>query len=214
MNMPLMDDEREALIMGVVIAGGGSVFLLVCGLIWGFPWQAILLVAAVTVVLGVTLSAMTLAEVRRDAERKSRSRGLLTAWAGRNGGRCETDLDAFTADGEEWKLPASPLFRGELLAVVHRDGVEVGIACSTVDEGLEGGNSWYTAILVRLSEKRPPARLHRRDAGRLDLPQDVKSVETGRQELCVWYVGWPDASHVLDTRVDAAVRLAASLPET
>lgn len=199
--------------MGVAIAGGGSALLLVGGLIWGFPWQVILLVVAFTVVLGVAISAMTLAEVRRDAERQARSRAMLTAWAGRNGGRCETDLAALTTDGEQWKLPASPLFRGEVLAVVHRDGVEVGIACSIVDDGLEGGNSWYTAILVRLTEERPPTRLHRREIRRLDLPPGVVSVETGRQELCVRYVGWPDASPVLDTRVDAAVRLAASPQE-
>ncbi|MGW2051048.1 hypothetical protein ACWCPF_38685 [Streptomyces sp. NPDC001858] len=199
--------------MTVVLAGGGSAFLLVCGIIWGFPWQAIALVIAFMVVLGVALPASTLAQVRRDAARQASSRGTLTAWARRNGGRCESDVAAFSADGEQWKLPASPLFQGELLAVLRRNDVEVGIACCIVDEGLEAGNSWYTAILVRLSEQRPPVRLHRREIRELDLPEGVASVEMGRQELCVRYAGWPDRPQLLDARVDAAVRLAASLPQ-
>ncbi|MPY60192.1 hypothetical protein [Streptomyces spongiae] len=110
-----MDDERETLITGAVIGGGGTALLLVCGLIWGFPWHAMLLVVAFTVVLGFAIAAMSLADVRRDAERRARS------------------------------------LRGDLPAVVHRDGVEAGIVCST-DGDAEG------------------------EIRRLGLPQDVESV--------------------------------------
>lgn len=208
----LMDDEREALIMAAVIGGGGSALLLVCGLIWEFPWQVMLLVVAFTVVLGGLIAAMSLADVRRDAERRASSRVALLAWACLNGGRCETDLAAFTTDGEEWELPASLLFRGELLAVGHRDGVEVGITCSTNND-LEGGTTWHMAVWVRLSEERSPARLRRQEIRRLGLPQGVGSVTMDGRELRVGYRGWPDDFLALGVRVDAAVRLAASLQE-
>jgi hypothetical protein len=103
-------------------------------------------------------------------------------------------------------------FCGTLLAVGHRDGVEVGIACST-DWDLEGGTTWRMAVLVRLFEERSPARLRRREIHRLGLPQGVASVAMGGRELCVRYQGWPDDFVALNARVDAAVRPAASLQE-
>jgi hypothetical protein len=155
---------------------------------------------------------MSLAGARREEERMANSRVTLLAWAALNGGRCETDLAAFTTDGEGWELPVSPLFRGELLAVGHRDGVEVGIACST-DNSYEVGTTWHIAVLVRLSEERSPARLRRREIRRLGVPQGVGSAAVGGRVLCVRYEGWPEDFVALNARVDAAVRLAASLQE-
>lgn len=123
--------------MGAFIGGGGVALLLVFDLFWRFPWQVMLLLVAGLVVLGGLIAAMSLADVRRETDRRESSRVSLLAWAVLNGGRCETDLAAFTTDGGGWELPASPLFCGTLLAVGHRDGVEVGIACST-DWDLEG----------------------------------------------------------------------------
>ncbi|WP_159062991.1 hypothetical protein [Streptomyces scabiei] len=180
------------------------------GLIWGAPWQAILVVVAFTAVLGGVITAKSLADVQRDAERRASSHGALITWAGRNMGRCGTDLAAFTTDGEGWALSASPLFRGELLAVGYRDGVEVGIACSTY-EGAEGETNWYTVVLVRLPEERAPARLRSREIRQLGLPRGAESVEMDGRVLRVGYGGWPEGSLALNARVDAAVRVAASL---
>ncbi|MER5904907.1 hypothetical protein ABT150_33255 [Streptomyces mirabilis] len=210
--MRLTVDERDTLIMGAFIGGGGAALLLVFDLFWRFPWQVVLLLVAGMVVLGGLIAAMSLADVRREADRRESSRVSLLAWAVLNEGRCETDLAAFTADREGWELPASPLFCGTLLAVGHRDGVEVGIACST-DWDLEGGTIWRMTVLVRLSEERSPARLRRREIHRLGLPQGVVSVSMGGRELCVRYQGWPDDFVALNARVDAAVHLAASLQE-
>lgn len=173
--MRVMDDERAALIMGAVIGGGGSALVLVCGVIWAFPWQVMLFFVAFMVVLGGLLAAMSLAGVRREEQRR-----------------------------------ASPLFRGELLAAGHRDGVEVGIACST-DNSCEVGTTWHIPVLVRLSEERSPARLRRREIRRLGVPQGVGSAAVGGRVLCVRYEGRPDDFVALNARVDAAVRLAASL---
>ncbi|MFF7470273.1 hypothetical protein [Streptomyces sp. NPDC008092] len=210
--MRLTDDARDTLITGAVIGGGGAALLVGCGLFWGFPWQVLLLLVAVMAVLGGLIAAMSFADGRREAERRENSRVSLLAWVVVNGGRCETDLAAFTADGEGWESPKSPLFRGTLLAVGHRDGVEVGISCAT-DFCSEGGTTWHTAVLVRLGEERSPARLGRREIHRLGLPRRVTSVAMDGRELCVRYGGWPDDFVALNTQVDAAVRLAASLPE-
>ncbi|WP_329374905.1 hypothetical protein [Streptomyces sp. NBC_01483] len=186
--------------------------VLVCELFWRFPWQVIVLLAAGMVVTGVLLAAMSLGDEQRDADRRESSRVSLLAWACLNGGRCETDSAAFTTDGEGWELPASPLFRGTLLAVGHREGVEVGITCS-MGWDPEAETIWHMTVLVRLCEERSPARLRRREIHRLGLPQDVASVAMGGRELCVRYAGWPEDFVALNAQVDAAVRLAASLQE-
>lgn len=210
--MRLTVDERGTLILGALLGGFWTALLLVFALVWRIPWQVdLLFVASVVVVLGL-VAAMTLGDGRREADRREISRVSLLAWAVLNGGRCETDLAAFTTDGEGWELPASPLFCGTLLAVGHWDGVEVGIACST-DFCSEGGTTWHTAVLVRLCEERSPARLRPREIRRLGLPQRVESVAMGGRELCVRYGGWPDDFVALNARVDATVRLASSLQE-
>jgi hypothetical protein len=98
--MRLTVDERDALIMGAFIGGVGAALLLVFDLFWRFPWQVMLLLAAGMVVLGGLIAAMSLADVRRESDRRESSRVSLLAWAVLNGGRCETDLAAFTTDGE------------------------------------------------------------------------------------------------------------------
>ncbi|MFJ6901899.1 hypothetical protein [Streptomyces hokutonensis] len=122
-------------------------------------------------------------------------------------------MAAFITDGEGWELPASPHFRGTLLAVGHQGGVEVGITCS---EGWdpEAETIWHMTALVRLGEERSPARLHSREMRRLGLPQGVASVAMDGRELCVRYAGWPEDFVALNARVDAAVHLAVSLLET
>ncbi|MEV5428204.1 hypothetical protein [Streptomyces sp. NPDC052701] len=198
---------------GVLLAVGSSAVLVGVGVFWGFPWQLLLLLVAGTIVLAGLLCAMSLPAVRLDARLRATGRDTLITWAGRNGGRYGTVPAEFVTGGKGWELPVSPLFRGELLAVGRREGVEVGIACSTVDVG-EAGTAWHTTVLVRLPRERPPARLRRRETHHLDLPQRVESVETGGRALCVRYEGWPEGSLWLDARVDAAVRLAVSLPDT
>ncbi|MGI5196431.1 hypothetical protein ACQEVY_22750 [Streptomyces sp. CA-288835] len=94
-----------------------------------------------------------------------------------------------------------------------RNGVEVGIACSTYESG-EGETHWYTSVLVRLPEERPPTRLRHREIRRLGLPRGAESVEMGGRELRMGYDGWPESSLTLNAQVDAAVRVAASLRDT
>ncbi|MEU9152941.1 hypothetical protein AB0D59_20865 [Streptomyces sp. NPDC048417] len=67
-------DERETLIMGALAGGSGSAFLLVFDLFRRYPWQVILLLVAGVVVLGGLIAAMSLADVRRDADRRAISR--------------------------------------------------------------------------------------------------------------------------------------------
>ncbi|MFC4502900.1 MULTISPECIES: hypothetical protein [Streptomyces] len=208
--MPFMDGEREVLTEGAVIAAFSSAALLVLGVIWGFPWQALLLFFAVSVVIIGLITASSLADARRDAQRRAESSQALITWAGRNGGRYGTALAAFTNE-EGWELPASPLFRGQLLAVGRQDCVEVGIACSTEDVGEV--TAWHTVVLVRLPAERLPIRLRGREVHQLGLPRGVESVEMDGRQLCVRYVGWPEGSLALNERVDAAVRLGASLPD-
>ncbi|MFI1485484.1 hypothetical protein [Streptomyces sp. NPDC020747] len=206
--MPSIDEEREVLKSGVFIAVFSSALLVVVGLFWGFPWQALLLLVVVSVAIGGLISGMTLADVRSAARRKALTHGALTTWAGRNGGSFGTTVAAFTGDAQGWESPASPRFRGELLAVGRPQGVEVGVACCVEDVG-EAGTA-VTAVLVRLRGQRPPARLSRREIRRLDLPQGVDSVETGDRELLVRYEGWPHSSSAVDVLVDAAVHLATN----
>ncbi|MGW1667756.1 hypothetical protein [Streptomyces sp. NPDC002324] len=210
--MPLKDDERKALREAAVVGGGGAAIVLVIGGVSEFPWWMTLPLVVLMLVISCALSAMELATARRHAERRENSRGTLIAWADRHEGRCGTDPAAFAGEGERWKLPASPLFRGDLLAVGRRDGVEVAVACVTAEH--DDGMAWYMVVLVRLPEERPRARLSYPEIRRLALPQGAGSVETDGRELRVRYPGWPERSLVLNTRVDAAVRVAAGLPDT
>ncbi|WP_329327375.1 hypothetical protein [Streptomyces mirabilis] len=77
--MRLTVDERDTLIMGAFIGGGGAALLLVFDLFWRFPWQVILLLVAGMVVLGGLIAAMSLADVRREADRRESSRVSLLA---------------------------------------------------------------------------------------------------------------------------------------
>lgn len=210
--MRLTDDARDTLLMGAVVGGGGSVLLLVFELFWRFPWQLIVPLVAGMVVFGVLLGAMSLSDEQRDADRRESSRVSLLAWACLNGGRYETDPAALTTHGEGWELPDSPLFRGALLAVGHREGVEVGIACA-MSEDPKAESVCYMTVLVRLREEHSPARVQYRKIHRLGLPPDVESVAMAGRELCVRYAGWPEDFVALNRQVDAVVRLAASLQE-
>ncbi|MEU6145703.1 hypothetical protein ABZ848_35860 [Streptomyces sp. NPDC047081] len=194
--MRLAKDARDTLIVGAAVGGLGAVLLLVYELVWRFPWQVMVLLATGTVVIGILLAVVSLGDVQRDADRWESSRVSLLAWASLNAGRCETDPAAST-----------------LLAVGHRDGVEVSISCSSQDWDPEAETSWHTTVLVRLREERSPARLRYRELHRLGLPQGVASVAMGGRELRVRYAGWPEDFVALNARVDAAVRLAASLQE-
>ncbi|MFF8633532.1 hypothetical protein ACF052_04860 [Streptomyces pilosus] len=209
--MPLFDEEREELRTGASLAAFSSALFLVVGVIWGFPWQMVLLLVVVSVAVAGLITAMSLPDARRDALRRAASRDTLIAWAGRNGWRYGTELADFTTDGKGWELLESAVSGGQLLAVGRRDGVDVGISCFTELWG-EAGVAWRTAVLVRLPEERPPTRLRRREIRQLDLPQEVESVKIDGRELSVRYEGWPVTPLWLDSRVDAAVRLAASLP--
>lgn len=211
-----MDDQRESLIQGAFTAAAGSAVLLAFWVFGDWPWQMLLFLAAVLAV-ALRLGHRHLhGEVQRAAQRRENSRWILTAWADRNGWSCGADLAAFTTNSaeptheERRELLASPLFRGELFAVGRRDGVEVGIVCSTEDAG-EAGTAWLTAVLVRLSEERPSTRLRARDIRLADLPESVESVKSVGRELCVRYRGWPGKWTPLDEQVDAAVHLAGSL---
>ncbi|WAU81928.1 hypothetical protein O1Q96_20340 [Streptomyces sp. Qhu-G9] len=205
--MPSTDDEREVLTSGVHLAVFSTVLLVVIGLVWDFPWQALVLFVVASVAVSGLITVMTLADVQRAAQRRAMTQGALVTWAGRNGGSFVTTSAALTGDVQRWELPASPRFRGELLAVGRCQGIEVGVACSIEDVG-EVGTS-ITAVLLRLSEQRPTAQLRRRDIRRLDLPQGVDSVETDGHELRVRFEGWPPSPTAVDTLVDAVVRLAA-----
>ncbi|WP_217552299.1 hypothetical protein [Streptomyces sp. GbtcB6] len=209
--MRLTRDTRDTLLMGAAIGGFTAVLLLVVELFLRWPWQWMVPLPATGFVFGVLLAAMSLGDEERAADRRENSRVILLAWACLNGGRCETDPAAFTTDGEGWELPASPLFRGSLLAVGHRDGVEVGISCSAHRDPEADSNQPMT-ILVRLSEERSPARVHHRKLHRLGLG-DVASAAMGGRELWVKYDGWPHDFGELNAQVDAAVRLASSVQE-
>lgn len=198
------------------MAAAGSAVVLAYWVFWDWPWQMLLFLAAVLALTGVWITAASKADAQRDAQRRENSRWVLTAWADRNGWSCGADLAAFTTNSaeptheERRELLASPLFRGELFAVGRRDGVEVGIVCSTEDAG-EIGTAWLTAVLVRLPEERPSARLSAREIRGLGLPVSVESVKSVGRELCVRYRGWPGKWTPLDEQVDAAVHLAGSL---
>ncbi|MFJ3803265.1 hypothetical protein ACIPSJ_44185 [Streptomyces sp. NPDC090088] len=210
--MRLTDDTRDTLLMGAAGGGFAAVLLLVVELFMRLPWQWMVPLPAGALVFGVLLAATSLGDEEREAERREGSRVCLLAWACLNGGRCETDPAAFTTDGEGWELPASRLFRGTLLAVGHREGVEVGIACA-MSEDPSAEYFWYMTVLVRLREEHSPARVHHRKTHRLGLPSEVESVAMADRELCVRYAGWPTDFVALNRQVDAVVRLAASLPE-
>lgn len=200
------------------MAAAGSAVLLAFWVVWDWPWQLLLFLAAVLVVTGIWITATSDADAERESQRRENSRWILMAWADRNGWSCGADLAAVTASSaeptheERWELPASPLFRGELFAVGRRDGVEVGIVCSTEDAG-EIGTAWLTAVVVRLPEERPSTRLRAREIRRLGLPANVESVKSVGRELCVRYEGWPGKWTPLDEQVDAALHLAESLRE-
>ncbi|MEU6194365.1 hypothetical protein [Streptomyces sp. NPDC047061] len=211
--MSLTGDTRITLVTGVALGGFPTVLLLVCDLFLRLPWQLVLALAAGMFVFGFLLAVMPLGDDQRGADRRENSRVILLAWACLNGGRCETDPAAFTADGEGWELPASPRFRGSLLAVGHRDGVEVGISCSTHRDP-ETGTDMPMTVLVRLSEERSPARVQYRKIYRLGLGEHAESVAMGGRELWVKFEGWPSDFVELNAQVDAVVRVAASLPET
>ncbi|MER6134234.1 hypothetical protein [Streptomyces sp. NPDC001815] len=211
--MPSTDDEREALTTGVHLAAFPTVLLVVIGLVWDVPWQVTVLFVVASVAVSGLITVMTLGYVRSAAQRKAMTQGALDTWAGRNGGTFGTNPAALASDVQGWELPTSPRFRGELLAVGRCQGIEVGVACSIEDVG-EAGTS-ITAVLLRLPEQRPTARLRRRrDIRRLDLPQGVDSVETDGHELRVRFEGWPQSPTAVDTLVDAVVRLAASPLDT
>nr|WSY54349.1 hypothetical protein OG999_32260 [Streptomyces sp. NBC_00886] len=206
------DDTRDTLLMGAAFGGFAAVLLLVVELFLRLPWQWIVPLPAGALVFSVLLAAMSLGDDEREADRRESSRVCLLAWACLNGGRCETDSSAFTTDGEGWELPASRLFRGTLLAVGHREGVQVGIACA-MSEDPKAESFWYMTVLVRLREEHSPAQVQYRKIHRLGLPPDVESVAMAGRELCVRYAGWPEDFVALNRQVDAVVRLAASLQE-
>ncbi|MFD4502406.1 hypothetical protein [Streptomyces sp. NPDC058457] len=211
--MRLPDDTRVTLLMGAAVGGFTAVIFLVVGLFSPVPWQWKVPLPIAAFVIGFSLIATTLGDEEHAADRRENSRVILLAWASLNGGRCETDPAAFTTDGEGWELPASPHFRGSLLAVGHRDGVEVGISCSTHRDP-ETGTDQPMTVLVRLTEERSPARVQYRKMHRLGLGQHAESVAMGGRELWVKFEGWPSDFVELNAQVDAVVRLAASLPET
>ncbi|GGN06989.1 hypothetical protein [Streptomyces fuscichromogenes] len=211
--MRLTRDTRDTLLMGAAAGGFPAVLLLVTELFVRMPWQWKVPLPAAAFVFGLLFAAMSMGDEERAADRRENSRVILLAWACLNGGRCATDRAAFTADGEGWELPASPHFRGSLLAVGHRDGVEVGISCSTHRDP-ETGSDQPMTVLVRLSEERSPARVHHRKIHRLGLGQHVESVAMDGRELWVRFEGWPSDFTELNAQVDAAVRLAARTQET
>ncbi|MFJ2263068.1 hypothetical protein ACIOKD_32990 [Streptomyces sp. NPDC087844] len=208
--MPSGDEEREALKEGSFIAVGASAVLVVTGLLFGFPWQLSLLLAVITLALVGVLTGLTLRDTRQAAQRRAVSHAVLSAWADRNEGCFGTASTAFTGDATRWQLSASSWHRGELFALGRREGTEVGVVCSAEDTGEVLAE--LTTILVLLPERRPPARLRRRDISRLDLPYSVASVETNGRELSVRYEGWPRSPSMLDTMTTATIRLQPDLP--
>ncbi|MFH8465213.1 hypothetical protein [Streptomyces sp. NPDC017991] len=208
--MPSSDEDSEALKEGLFIAVSASAVLVVTGLFFGFPWQLSLFVLVITVALVAVLTGVALRDARESAQRRTVSQGVLSAWAARNEGCFGTATTAFTGDATRWQLSASSWYPGSLFALGRREGTEVGVVCSTEDTGEVMAE--LTTILVLLPERRPTARLRRRDIRRLDLPYGVASVETNGRELSVRYEGWPRSSSMLDTMIDATVRLEPDMP--
>lgn len=219
-------DTTNGVGASTAFVGGSMLVALVAGVFVGLPWQVTLLVVAVAAVTGMVIAAMAFSDQRRDTQRWQEAAVVVSAWASRNAGRCETSPHAFDGDGGtgEWTLPASPRFSGTILAVAHRHGFEVGVACYEQPYG-EGATSRHTALLVRLAATHQRVRLtsrssRRRSAGVAEaatrmvaaLPARPDSVEVQDQELRVVYYGWPGSAD-LDARVDASVEVARALQE-
>jgi hypothetical protein len=220
-------DTTDGVVAYAVFVGGSMLVALVAGVFVGLPWQVTLLVVAAAAVTGVVIAAMASSDRRRDTQRWQDAAVAVSAWASRNACRCETSPQAFDSDGRtgEWTLPASPRFSGTILAVAHRHGFEVGVACYEQPDG-EGATSRHTALLVRLAATHQRVRLtsrswrRRSGAGMTEvanrmvaaLPARPESVEIQDRELCVVYYGWP-GSMDLDARVDASVEVARALRE-
>jgi hypothetical protein len=213
--------RTDSAVAGMVILGISAPMVVVAGLVMNFPWQAILLVVAATVISLALITAMASAEEQRDTHHWQEAVVAVSAWASRNAGRCETSPHAFP--DHEWTLPGSPRFLGTILAVGLRDGFEIGVACSEVSEG-ENGATRRTAFLVRLSREYPhvrlkPSRMRRapvadlpEPAGRrlATLPPRAELVEIQSRELYIQYHGWPEFLD-LDVRVDAGIEVARAL---
>lgn len=208
-----------------VFIGGSMLIALAAGALVGLPWQGILLIVAAAAVTGMVIAAMASSDERQDIRRWQEAAVAASAWASRNGGRCETDPNAFDDAGTtgEWTLPASPRFSGTILAVAHWHGFEVGIACYEQPYG-EGATSRHTAFLIRLAQAHQHVRLTARSLRRRSaagmaeaatarlaaLPARPELVEIQDQELRIVYYGWP-GSMDLEVRVDAGVEVARAL---
>lgn len=213
--------RTDSAVAGMVLLGGSVAVTVVAGLVMSFPWQAILLVVAVTVISVVVNTAMASAHERRDTRYWQEAMVAVSAWANRNVGRSGTSPNAFPGN-EEWTLQDSPRFSGTILGIGRRDGFEIGIACTEVSEG--EGTTRHTAFLVRLPREHPhvrvkPPRPRRQpvadlpeSAGRLltALPSGAELVEIQGRELYIQYYGWPESLN-LDVRADAAVEVARAL---
>lgn len=222
-----MDDPgRMSVVARTTFIGASMLIALVAGVLVGLPWQGILLVVAVSAMTAMVIAAMASSDERQDVRRWQDTAMAVSVWANRNAGRCDTSSDAFDGEGTtgEWTLPASPRFAGTILAVAHRNGFEVGIACYEQPYG-EGATSRHTAILVRLTKAHHHVRLNtwrlrlRSTAGITEavaagvaaLPARPESMEVQDRELRIVYYGWPRSATDLAARADASVEVARAL---
>lgn len=191
----------------------------------GVPLPIVVLVMVVCGVAGLVIANSMRADERRETDRVQMAAVTLADWAHRNGGHCETDLAEIPADG--WRLPATPWFHGDVLAIGRRNGFEVGVTCF-LEATTEGATGRHTGYLVHLPDGSPELRLTRaalrrirRGAGQdglaatvherlAEVPADTESLDVVDGVLYLVRPRWPEFT-APDEQVDAAVGVAAAL---
>jgi len=189
------------------------------------PLGVIVLAVVVAGVVGLLVGNRARADERRETDQLQMAAVTLADWANRNDGHCETDLAELPADG--WELIATPWFHGDVLAVGHRDGFEVGVTCF-LETNTEGATTPQTGHLVRLAADVPELHLSRTELRRIRrgslrdglddavrdrlaaVPPDTESVDIVDRVLYLVRPRWPEFTPP-DAHVDAAVALAAVL---
>jgi hypothetical protein len=191
------------------------------------PLTVIVIGMVVAGVAGLLVANAVRADERRETDRVQTAAVTLADWAHRNGGHCETDPEELPADG--WKLPASPWFHGDVVALARQDGFEVGVTCF-VERSTEGTATRHTGYLVRVPEEAPELRLNRGRLRRIRrgaergqitepvrerlaaLPPDSESLDVVDGVLYLVRPRWPEYT-APDVPVTAAVGVAAALLE-